>query len=305
MNVNLEIRNRYAVDGEQREVPLNKVKKGNKRKIAHDKRTAGDAYVNSISGKAVRAKAMKPRCSTKNCKTKKCSMINDEQRQKIFNALYGTKSLQPQREFIVRHVLTQGIKRKRTDKEISRRARTLTYYLPKVEGTFIVCKTMFLNTLGISEKTMRTALYKRTEEGTVELERRGGRYEKLKENDAKIRTSALEHIQKFPRMESHFCRPSTTREYLHPDLTVKKMYYLYQNDNNVKQPRCTYNTYRRVFKSLNLSFHHPKKDQYTLCLTYKQGDEKKSWNSRVFIIPISRKISLYAGKRKKLRKHQS
>lgn len=152
---------------------------------------------------------------------------------------------------------------------------------------------MFLNTLGISEKTMRTALDKRTEEGTVELERRGGRYEKLNENDAKLKTSALEHILKFPRMESYFCRPSTTREYLHPDLTVKKMYYLYQNDNNVKQPRCSYHTYRRVFKSLNLSFHHPKKDQCTLCLTCKQGDEKKKLELEgLYNTHIAEKISV-------------
>lgn len=274
MKANLEVRNRYAVDGEQREVPFDKVKKGNKRKIAHDKRIAGEAYVSSISRKAVLAKEMKPRCGTEKCKSKECSMISEEQRQKIFNAFYGTKSLQLQREFIVRHVQINAIKRKRTDKEDSRRAKTFKYHLPKGEGMSIVCKTMFLHTLGISEKTMRTALSKRTEEGVIQPERRGGRHEMLKENDAKLRASALEHIQKFPRMESHFCRQSTSREYLHPDLTVKKMYHFYQTDN-INQPHCSYHTYRRVFKSLNLSFHHPKKDQCSLCLSYRQADEKR------------------------------
>lgn len=32
-------------------------------------------------------------------------------------------------------------------------------------------------------------------------------------------------------------------------------------------------TYRRIFKSKNLSFHHPKKDQCSLCLTFRQGGE--------------------------------
>ncbi|CAG9772291.1 unnamed protein product [Ceutorhynchus assimilis] len=133
---------------------------------------------------------------------------------------------------------------------------------------------MFLNMLGNSEKTMRTALSKRTEEEIVEPDRRGGRHEMLEENDAKMRAAALEQIQKFPRMESHSCRQSSTREYLHQYLTVEKIHYFYQNDN-INQPQCSYHTYRRIFKSLNLSFHPPKKDQCSLCLAYRQADEKR------------------------------
>lgn len=32
-------------------------------------------------------------------------------------------------------------------------------------------------------------------------------------------------------------------------------------------------SYRKLFESLNLSFHSPKKDQCTLCMTYKSGDD--------------------------------
>ncbi|CAG9766821.1 unnamed protein product [Ceutorhynchus assimilis] len=69
MRTNLEIRRRNAVDGEQREVPFDKVRKGNKKKIAHDKRIAGEAYFSSTSGKAVLAKGMKPRCRIEKCKS--------------------------------------------------------------------------------------------------------------------------------------------------------------------------------------------------------------------------------------------
>ncbi|CAH1979594.1 unnamed protein product [Acanthoscelides obtectus] len=47
------------------------------------------------------------------------------------------------------------------------------------------------------------------------------------------------------------------------------MYYFYVQEG--RQPQCSYHTYRRVFKSLNLSFHHPKKDQCSLCSSYKEG----------------------------------
>ncbi|CAG9765084.1 unnamed protein product [Ceutorhynchus assimilis] len=146
--------------------------------IAQDKIIAGEAYVSSTSGKAVLAKGMKRRCGSEKCKSKVCS-ISDVQRQKIFNAVYGIKGLQQQREFIVRHVQFKAIKRKRTDKEVSRSSETFEYHLPRSDGMSVVCKTMFLNTLGISEKTMLTALSKRTEEEIVEPDRRGGRHEML------------------------------------------------------------------------------------------------------------------------------
>ena len=42
----------------------------------------------------------------------------------------------------------------------SRRSHTLSYHLPKDGSPASVCKVMFLTTLNISEKTMRTALSK-------------------------------------------------------------------------------------------------------------------------------------------------
>lgn len=280
----------YAVDGEQREVPLDKEKKGNKKKIAHAQRTEGKAYVSSTSKKPMPPKLMKPRCDTQKCK-QECSIITEEQRQKIFDAFYGTKSLQLQREFIARHVTTHDTKRKRTSNAVSRRTRTFTYRLTNANRLITVCKTMFLNTLGISEKTMRTSLNKLTEEGIVLPDARGGRHVTLLEKDSATRSAVLDHIQLFPRMESHFCRQSTTREYLHPDLTIKKMYYFYKQEG--RQPRCSYHTYRRVFKSLNLSFHHPKKDQCSLCSSYKEGNaEKKAELQEAFAAHTAEKESV-------------
>ncbi|CAH2005566.1 unnamed protein product [Acanthoscelides obtectus] len=103
-------------------------------------------------------------------------------------------------------------------------------------------------------------------------------------------------------MESHFCRQSTTREYLHPDLTIEKMYYFYVQEG--RQPQCSYHTYRRVFKSLNLSFHHPKKDQCSLCSSYKEGStETKAKLEDSFAAHIAEKDS--ARKKKKDAKESS
>ncbi|CAH1973639.1 unnamed protein product [Acanthoscelides obtectus] len=136
---------------------------------------------------------------------------------------------------------------------------------------------------------MRTALNKLNDEGIVRPDARGGRHASLREKDSATRSAA--HIQLFPRMESHFCRQSTTREYLHPDLTIKKMYYFYVQEG--RQPECSYYTYRSVFKSLNLSFHHPKKGQCSLCSSYKEGStETKAKLEDSFAAHIAEKDSV-------------
>lgn len=46
-----------------------------------------------------------------------------------------------------------------------------------------VCRNIFLNTLNISERTLRTVVEKVTDTGILEKDKRGGRVEKLKETD--------------------------------------------------------------------------------------------------------------------------
>lgn len=38
----------------------------------------------------------------------------------------------------------------------------------------------------------------------------------------------------------------------------------------------SYYTYSDIFKSLNLGFHHPNKDQCGLCNAYRNGDQNKT-----------------------------
>ena len=114
----------------------------------------------------------------------------------------------------------------------------------------------FLNTLGISEQTARTALSKMTQAGTVEAEKRGGQSVKVTLRNNSIKEEVMTHINRFPRVESHFCRATTTKEYLSSDLTVQKMYAMFckerdQNDSKPPSFRFYYNT----FKEMNLSIH--------------------------------------------------
>lgn len=138
--------------------------------------------------------------------------------------------------------------------------------------TEIVCKKFFLNTLAISDKMGRTSREKVQDTGVIAPDRRGGRQTTNRERDETMKTLMKAHIDRFPRVESHYCRSETTREYLHPDLTINKMYDMYK-DADPEVHIGSLESYRQLFESLNLSFHSPKKDQCTLCMSYKNGDE--------------------------------
>lgn len=52
-----------------------------------------------------------------------------------------------------------------------------------------------------------------------------GKYVK-KETPPEKLNEVIDHIKSFPTVESHYCRSSSTRQYLQPGLSVAKMYSL-------------------------------------------------------------------------------
>lgn len=83
------------------------------------------------------------------------------------------------------------------------------------------------------------------------------------------------HIEKFPTIESHYCRASTKRKYLNPTLSITKTYELYLQDCKSRELDIKYficlTVYRNIFcKNFNLDFYESKKDQCLLCETYKK-----------------------------------
>ena len=60
---------------------------------------------------------------------------------------------------------------------------------------------------------MRTTLVHLTDEGTIGKEKRGGRPKKPQE-DKKRKDEILTHINRSPRMESHYTRQDSKRDYL-------------------------------------------------------------------------------------------
>lgn len=75
------------------------------------------------------------------------------------------------------------------------------------------------------------------------------------------------HIESFPKVQSHYCRQTSSREYLESTLSINKMYELYQErckEENKQPVKASF--YRYIFcNEYNIFFHVPKKDRCDLC----------------------------------------
>lgn len=87
-----------------------------------------------------------------------------------------------------------------------------------------------------------------------------------------------EHINSFPRQESHYSRNKTKNEFLCPDLNLAKMFRLFQE----KFPNINRRIYEDVFRSdFNLKFGIPRSDTCKYChglfikLISADSDEKR------------------------------
>ena len=260
--------------GKEGESSQSKKKKINKQKLSKCLRNVGPEYV-LLQGKTVASRGIKPRCKEETCKKlgRLCSTIDDSQRCQILNGYYALGDINRQREFIIHHCEVTDTKQKISKSEVSRRQKTVLNFFTKNNVRVSVCKTFFINTLDISDRIVRTALKKTSTLGLLELDKRGGRKsETIIARDKQIRSEIEKHIDRFPRMESHYCRANSSREYLNSDLSVSKMYFLHLQSLPEGYPKPSLSTYQRVFQSKNLSFHNPKKDQCSLCAMYKTGD---------------------------------
>lgn len=267
----------FEMDGSRREEPRPKRKRVNQQKQNKKSRDLGLGHKQTNRSHNLKPpKVLKPRCKGKECSRqgKECDKFTDDVRKTIHSEYWAMGNLGLQREYITRHARNKSKKRTFTANQVSRRNNTVEYVLPLNQSLLQVCKVMFLNTLAISEKTMRTSLKNLQESGVLYPEKRGGRSVQRAEKDMEDTEKIRSHINRFDRVESHYIRANSSREYLHSDLNLKKMYRMFEEENNGQPHIPSFSKYRNVFVSMNLTFHHPKKDLCSLCVSYREGNEE-------------------------------
>lgn len=259
-----------------------------KSNIRRDACQSGKAY-KSRRGKCVPEKKviLLKNCLT-DCKMKCSTKISEQERQELHNTYYKLPNATEKRHFLINNsqrTTTVRCKNKRvagsdfnffnesiendapTAEARSRRTFSFKYFFDVNNEKIQVCKMFFLGTLAISQKPVYTAhKTKNSTTNTATTDMRGRSLKSRRTPHGNI-DFAREHIHSFPRVESHYCRAKTTKEYLDSNLSIQSMYELYREkcDEQNKAP-VKESMYSKIFNTeFNMSFRIPKSDVCDLC----------------------------------------
>ncbi|CAH1963625.1 unnamed protein product [Acanthoscelides obtectus] len=144
-----------------------------------------------------------------------CRKLTQENREYIFNIFWNHMHWQERKIYIQSLVEIENVKRRRGANENSRRNYSLKYYLKVENKELRVCKKMFLNTMSMKESTvLNWTKSDKLEENEKRLN------DKRKQSRSKMYGGRYEALNQFfdslPKVESHYCRASSSKLYLEP-----------------------------------------------------------------------------------------
>ncbi|KAL0830179.1 hypothetical protein ABMA28_003636 [Loxostege sticticalis] len=265
-------------ENEENTAPQEEKKKGRKRKRdeeswkqnkAKSLRNAGKQYINK-KYKEIKPRSVQPPCGDK-CRLKCCEKISEDQRQTIFNVYWKLGKVDAQRSFIMSCMTNITPRYKYTNASNPRNCNQAFHFI--VEGQSVrVCKTFFIKTLDISDRVIRTVKSKIDEHGVLAQDLRGQHSNHLRV-DEQLLNDIKQFIDAIPRIESHYIRQYSTREYIDGGKTISDLFRdSKENQNKNNRAAGKYCTFYKVFtQEYNISFFRPRKDQCDLCLLYKNS----------------------------------
>lgn len=236
----------------------------------------GKKYV-SKRGKVVNEKVMGEPCK---CRFKCVDKITHEQRLDCFTKFWSLGNKEKQWAFVVKFTLKVKKHRCLNTDQPNLRKFTYKYNLPipstsdtSASDVVAVCKTMFLNTLAISERTVQTAFQKFDGVSDVGVDRRGRHSSHKIVIDKEMERSVCDHVNSFAPIESHYVRKRSNKLYLDGNLSIGRMFLLYKewfDTTKYLKRASTERQYRDIVsKHFNLGFHMPKKDICDTCHIYR------------------------------------
>lgn len=238
------------------------------REIAKKRRNEGLEYTSSTTKKIVKGKKMGPPCA-ETCNFKCQTKIGPRERQQLFDSYWKLGNLDKQRHFLLKCMEKIAPAVRFTNKNNPRLLNnSFNFFIGDEKKR--VCKRFFMNTLGISDRPIRTVLKKTNEMGFLEPEKRG-KHDKHYQVDGRIKQSVRDFINGIPRMESHYLRAQTSREYIEGGRSLADLHRDYKKQQDEKgESHANLVMFSKLFnEEFNISFFSPKKDLCNLCEAVK------------------------------------
>lgn len=246
-----------------------------KQNIIKRLRNTGKSYV-SQSQRKVSARYLKTPCTEK-CRLKCVTKVNTDERYLLFCNFWGLGDLVKQRAYIQSCMIDIEPKYKYTNAMQPRHNNKAYHFV--LNGTKIrVCKTFFKSTLDVTDRMIFTIQTKVNKNGVM-LDDFRGKHKNHRKIDPELRTAIKNHINSIPRIESHYLRASTSREYIEGSKTIKDLYSDFELQQLQENKEAgAYITYYKIFTTeFNIGFFAPKKDQCDLCASYNNSNAEEKF----------------------------
>lgn len=183
-------------------------------------RNKGESYVSmSKTRNTISARFIKDTCNDK-CKLKCKDNIDIEGRYKLFRAFWDLGNLAAQRAYIRTCMEDVTPKYKYSNAENPRRPNKAFYFIIN-DKRIRVCKTFLKNTLSVSERMVYTVQSKMNDGFMFDDLR--GKHNNHKKLNPQLLDDIRKHINAIPKIESHYVRASTSKQYIGSDKTIKDL----------------------------------------------------------------------------------
>ena len=178
-------------------------------------------------------------------------------------------------------VLIQSIKRRKSSSEALEfsRSNSYVYRLPVTSRKVPVCKTLFLNTLGLKTNGRITEFIKQklsSHSSDSPCLLKDGR-RKPSPCNKKDLLNVKNHIKSFhPQVSYYHLEHGPLRRYLDPDLSVVAMW----EDRKEKGLDVSYSLYQKEFRNMSIGFSHPFQNDCNVCQTKTLHKESMETSGR-------------------------
>ena len=197
-----------------------------------------------------------------------CRDVEEPKREEIFKYFWEELDWGERKIYVKSLVEVSSVKRRRTGAETSRRSASIFCYLVVDGRRLRVCQRMFLSTLGLKQWSFLKWVGRRGKSPS----------EGEKQRRVRVRREEVDFLKTFlldlPKVPSHYCRSSSSKMYLEPAFkSINHLHAEYTRSSAEHGIQAlSRQVFTRIFKELNLSLFHPKKDQCNTCCAFKAGN---------------------------------
>ncbi|CAH0398941.1 unnamed protein product [Chilo suppressalis] len=197
------------------------------------KRMKGDSYSGrrkTEDGKIVfdlekNERSVQPRCDHNDrCKYFECYKLTEEGRNMLFKK-YWKLSWETKKIWVQQTVQKQGVSIRKCSGNSFRRGNTFKYSFNVLGEKYKVCKKMYLNTLNIGEWSVHNCTKNEDRNEVASESEKTRRNNGVKAFEDIGRNHAKEFLNNLPKLESHYCRKTTSKLYLEQIWQSKEQLY--------------------------------------------------------------------------------